>query len=170
MFARFRQIAAVTFLTAVAAAAAQAQEAGNVFDLTVQDAPHLEPYIPRPAQEEEARGTLAGLETVQGRKPNILIFLVDDMGWGDIGVFGGGIAVGAPTPEMDRLAREGLKLTSTHSDPTCTPTRAAILTGRIPARSGLTRPTMTGENPAVNPWTIEVSLPTLLAEAGYRTA
>ena len=127
MFARFRQIAAVTFLTAVAAAAAQAQEAGNVFDLFVQDAPHLEPYIPRPAQEEEARGTLAGLETVQGRKPNILIFLVDDMGWGDIGVFGGGIAVGAPTPEMDRLAREGLKLTSTHSDTTCAPIRAAIL-------------------------------------------
>ena len=169
-YLRVLAIACAVVLSGGLHGTAQAQEAPNVFDLTVQDAPHLEPYIPRPAQEEEARGKLAALETAQGRKPNILVFLVDDMGWGDIGAYGGGIAVGAPTPEMDRLAREGLKLTSTYSEPTCTPTRAAILNGRIPARSGLSRPTLTGENPAVNPWNIEVSLPTLLSEAGYRTA
>ena len=51
------------------------------------------------------------------------------MGWGDPGAYGGGAAIGAATPNMDRLAREGLKLTSTYSQPTCTPTRSAILTG-----------------------------------------
>lgn len=165
-----KEIAWTAFFAVLTLGPAQAQETRNVFDLTIQDAPHLEPYIPRPEQEAEARQKLEALESRMGRKPNIVILLVDDMGWGDIGAYGGGIAVGAPTPELDRLAREGLKLTSTYSEPTCTPTRAAIMTGRIPARSGLTRPTLTGENPVVNPWDIEVSLPTLLSEAGYRTA
>ncbi len=148
----------------------QAQDQTNVFNPTVQDAPHLEPYIPRPEQEAAAAEKLAALEERFGRKPNILILLVDDMGWGDPGVYGGGIAVGAPTPAIDELAREGLMLTSTYAQPTCTPTRAAILTGRIPTRSGLTRPTLSGENPAVNPWDIEVTTADLLSAAGYRTA
>jgi arylsulfatase A-like enzyme len=59
--------------------------------------------------------------------------MVDDPGYGDVGVYGGGAAIGAATPNIDRLAREGLKLTSTYSQPTCTPTRSAIDTGRLPA-------------------------------------
>lgn len=69
------------------------------------------------------------------------------MGWGDIGAYGGGVAVGAPAPEMDMLADEGLRLTSTYAQPTCTLSRAALLTGRLPACSDLTRSTLTGENP-----------------------
>ncbi|WP_108258350.1 arylsulfatase [Mangrovicoccus ximenensis] len=155
---------------AVLAMPLAAQETGNAFDLTVQGEPYLEPYIPRPAQEAEAAEKLAALAERTGGKPNILLLLVDDMGWGDPGSYGGGIAVGAPTPEMDLLAREGLRLTSTYAQPTCTPTRAAILTGRIPTRSGLTRPTLSGENPTTNPWEIEATLPGLLSDAGYRTA
>lgn len=147
-----------------------AQEAKNAFNLTVQSQPYLEPHIPRPEQEAEAAEKLAALADQTGGKPNILLLLVDDMGWGDPGSYGGGIAVGAPTPAMDMMAREGLRLTSTYSQPTCTPTRAAILTGRIPTRSGLTRPTLSGENPTTNPWTIEATLPGLLSDAGYRTA
>lgn len=155
---------------AIMAVPAMAQEAGNAFSPTVQTEPYLEPHIPRPEQEAAAAEKLAALEERVGGKPNILLLLVDDMGWGDPGVYGGGIAVGAPTPEMDLLAREGLRLTSTYAQPTCTPTRAAILTGRIPTRSGLTRPTLSGENPTTNPWDIEATLPGLLSEAGYRTA
>ena len=90
------------------------------------------------------------------------------MGWGDPGVYGGGAAIGAATPNMDRLAREGLKLTSTYSQPTCTPTRSAILTGRLPVRTGLTRPILAGDKLNVNPWADEISLPKLLGDAGYR--
>src|SRR6266851_7121044 len=81
----------------------------------------------------------------------------DDMGYGDPGAFGGGALIGAATPNMDRLAREGLKLTSTYSQPTCTPTRSAILTGRLPVRTGLTRPILAGDKITKNPWADEVS-------------
>ena len=91
------------------------------------------------------------------------------MGYGDPGAFGGGAAVGAATPNMDRLAAEGLKLTSTYSQATCTPTRSAILTGRLPVRTGLTRPILAGDVITHNPWEDEISLPALLGEAGYAT-
>ena len=77
--------------------------------------------------------------------------------------------MGAATSNMDRLAREGLKLTSTYSQPTCTPTRSAILTGRLPVRTGLTRPILAGDKMTKNPWADEISLPKLLGEAGYKT-
>lgn len=156
--------------SSLVATATVAQERVNVFNPTIQEAPYLEPFIPHPEQEAKAAEKLAALKERFGRRPNILILLVDDMGWGDPGVYGGGIAVGAPTPEIDTLAREGLMLTSTYSQPTCTPSRAAILTGRIPTRSGLTRPTLSGENPTINPWDIEVTTADLLSAAGYRTA
>jgi arylsulfatase A-like enzyme len=55
------------------------------------------------------------------KRPNILIFLMDDVGWGDFGCYGGSVAVGAPTPHFDRLARNGLQLTSCYSEPSCSP-------------------------------------------------
>ena len=86
------------------------------------------------------------------------------MGWGDPGVYGGGAVIGAATPNMDRLAREGLKLTSAYAQPTCTPTRSAILTGRLPVRTGLTRPILAGDRITKNPWADE----SFLAEATRR--
>lgn len=130
----------------------------------------MEPSIPRPEQEQSAAGKLAEFEQRTGRKPNILFLLVDDMGWGDPGAYGGGVALGAATPNIDALAASGMKLTSTYSQPTCTPTRSAILTGRLPVRTGLTRPVLANEPFTVNPWEGENSLAQLLSEAGYRTA
>lgn len=147
-----------------------AQDAKSPFDKTVRVADYLEPAIPMPTQEKAAKDRLATLKEKTGRAPNILIILVDDMGWGDIGVNGGGAAVGAPTPNIDKLAHEGLHLTSTYSQPTSTPSRAALMTGRLPARTGLTRPLLTGENPKVNPWDGEDTTAKLLSNAGYRTA
>ena len=105
----------------------------------------MEPAIPQAEQEKIAQDKLAALRAKTGRAPNILVIIVDDMGWGDIGVNGGGVATGAPTPNIDGLAHQGLNLTSTYSQSLCTPSRAALMTGRLPARTGLTRPLLTGE-------------------------
>ncbi|WP_146406628.1 sulfatase-like hydrolase/transferase [Allorhodopirellula heiligendammensis] len=86
----------------------------NVFAPTVQTKEYFEPFIPRPDQETEAADKLAALEKKFGRKPNVLILLVDDMGWGDPGCYGGGLLIGAPTPNIDRLASQGLKLLNTY--------------------------------------------------------
>jgi arylsulfatase len=101
-----------------------------------------------------------------GRRPNLLVILMDDVGWGDFGCYGGGVAVGAPTPNIDRLARDGLLLTSCYSEPSCTPSRASLLTGRLPMRHGLQRPPMYGEPGGLQG---EVTLAELLSAAGYVT-
>jgi arylsulfatase len=64
------------------------------------------------------------------RKPNILFMLVDNLGYGELGVYGGGATRGAPPPRIDRLASEGLRLTNMNMEAQCTPSRSAILTGR----------------------------------------
>jgi arylsulfatase A-like enzyme len=144
--------------------------AQNPFDETVRVAAHLEPAIPRAEQSKIARGKLAALRSKTGRPPNILVLLVDDMGWGDIGANGGGVVIGAPTPNIDKLAQDGLRLTSVYAQSTCTPSRAALMTGRFPSRTGLTRPLMAGEALSVNPWSDEDTAARLLSAAGYRTA
>ncbi len=130
---------------------------------------NMEPSIPRPDQEQAVAEKLAQLQERTGKKPNILWLVVDDMGFGDPGCYGGGAIVGAATPNIDRLAREGLKLTSCYSQHTCTPTRSAILTGRLPIRTGLTRPILAGDKLTTNPWADELSLAALLGDAGYST-
>ena len=87
--------------------------------------------------------------------PNVVVIFIDDMGYGDPGCYGGGGAAGAATPNIDRLAREGLRLTSCYAQQTCTPTRSAILTGRLPVRTGLTRPILAGDKITKNPWSDE---------------
>src|ERR1041385_7615465 len=69
------------------------------------------------------------------RKPNFIVILCDDLGFGDIGTFGGNLI---PTPNIDQLAREGTKLTNFYSSANlCTPSRAGLLTGRYAIRMGL---------------------------------
>lgn len=135
----------------------------------VRTAENFEPAIPHQEQDKAVAEKLAALEKKTGKKPNIIWLIVDDMGYGDIGAYGGGIAAGAATPNVDRLAREGFRLTSCYSQQTCTPTRSAILTGRLPFRTGLIRPILAGDKLTQNPWSDEISLPTLLSDAGYYT-
>ena len=71
-------------------------------------------------------------------KPNILLIVADDVGYGDLGVYGGGAGRGMPTPNFDRMADEGMTMFSFYGQPSCTPGRAAMQTGRIPNRSGMT--------------------------------
>lgn len=134
---------------------------------SVRETQSREPAILRPEQEAEVQEKLKQLAERTGRPPNILILLVDDLGWGDVGAYGGGESLGAPTPHIDRMAAEGLRLTSTYAQPSCTPTRAAMYTGRLPVRSGLVRPAMRGES--VESASKELLAARLLGDAGYRT-
>ena len=131
--------------------------------------PNLEPAIARPAQEQEAGERLSALQRRHGRTPNIVLILMDDVGWGDPGVYGGGLAVGAATPNMDRLAREGLQLLNTYSQPSCTPTRATIMTGQLPIRTGMLRPMLPGEGAGGRGVDPKATLAQKLKEAGYVT-
>lgn len=133
---------------------------------TVRVAPHLEPGFVHKEQVEAARRKLADRLARRKKRPNILVFLMDDVGWGDFGCYGGGVAVGAPTPNFDRLARNGLQLTSCYSEPTCSPSRATLLTGRVPNRHGLHRPPMYGEPGGLQG---EITIAQLLSDAGYAT-
>src|SRR5262245_490239 len=67
-------------------------------------------------------------------QPNIVVILADDLGYGDIGAFG---APNIRTPRIDAMAAEGQKWTSFYVQPVCSPSRAALLTGRLPVRSGM---------------------------------
>ena len=73
----------------------------------------------------------------QSRKPNVVIIMTDDIGWGDLGCYGGGENRGAPTPNLDRLAAEGARFTCWYGQASCTAGRASCMTGRIPIRVGL---------------------------------
>src|ERR1700722_19168922 len=63
-----------------------------------------------------------------GKKPNIVFILVDNLGYGELGVYGGGILRGAPTPRIDKLASEGMRLLNFNVEAQCTPTRSAFIT------------------------------------------
>jgi arylsulfatase A-like enzyme len=103
----------------------------------------------------------------QQAKPNIIMIVSDDFGYGDSSPYGGGPGRGMPTPNLERLANEGMTFFSFYAQPSCTPGRAAMQTGRIPNRSGLTTVAFQGQGgglPAAE-WT----LGSVLKEAGYRT-
>ncbi len=105
--------------------------------------------------------------TAQEKKPNIILLVSDDTGYGDLGVYGGGEGRGMPTPNLDRLANEGLQFWSFYAQPSCTPGRAAMQTGRIPNRSGMTTVAFQGQGgglPAAE-WT----LASVLKTGGYKT-
>ncbi len=160
-----RFLGPLMLVAATGAASAQA----SVLSQAKRSSDSMEPALARPEQDAAVAKKLAELRARTGKAPNIVWLLADDMGYGDPGAFGGGAMIGAATPNIDRLAREGLKLTSTYAQPTCTPTRSAILTGRLPVRTGLTRPILAGDKLTKNPWADEVSLPKLLGAAGYTT-
>ena len=90
-------------------------------------------YWPIPQLVLFAGLALASALTVAAEKPNILLIVLDDVGYSDIGAYGSRIR----TPNMDRLAEQGLRYSNFHSTPTCSPSRAALLTGREPHRVGM---------------------------------
>ena len=99
--------------------------------------------------------------------PNIILIVSDDFGYGDAGAYGGGPGRGMPTPNLDRLANEGMTFFTFYAQPSCTPGRAAMQTGRFPNRSGMTTVAFQGQGgglPAAE-WT----LASVLKTGGYKT-
>jgi len=109
----------------------------------------------------------AQAQSVAGSKPNILLIVSDDTGWGDLGAYLGGEGRGMQTPNFDRLAHEGMTFTNFYGQPSCTPGRAAIQTGRIPNRSGMTTVAFQGQGGGLPK--AEWTLGSVLKEAGYKT-
>jgi arylsulfatase A-like enzyme len=101
------------------------------------------------------------------KESNIVFILVDNLGYGELGVYGGGILRGAPTPRIDKLASEGMRLLNFNVEAQCTPTRSALMTGRFPIRSGTYKVPLGGIPDGLTLW--EVTIAELLSARGYAT-
>ncbi len=110
---------------------------------------------------------LFAIPAIAAEKPNIILLVSDDTGWGDIGVYGGGEGRGMPTPNLDQMAQEGMQFWSFYGQPSCTPGRAAMQTGRFPNRSGMTTVAFQGQGGGLPK--AEWTLASMLKQGGYNT-
>jgi hypothetical protein len=101
------------------------------------------------------------------KRPHIVLVLADNLGWGELGCYGGGALRGAPTPRLDALAGQGLKCLNFNVESDCVPTRSALMTGRHPIRTGALQSVPAGLPQGIHPW--ERTLPQVLKDAGYAT-
>jgi len=104
----------------------------------------------------------------QSRKPNILLIMADDLGFSDLGCYGGEI----PTPNLDKLARDGIKFSQFYNASRCCPTRASLLTGLYPHQAGMGHMTRTINFPPAYAGQLDSTRPTIahvLKAGGYQT-
>src|SRR3954469_9618553 len=111
--------------------------------------------------------SITSQKSLANSKPNIIFILMDNLGYGEVGCYGGGIVRGAPTPRIDKLAGEGLRLTNFNVEAQCTPSRSAIMTGRFSIRSGTHSVPIGGGLEGLTQW--EVTIAETLSAAGYAT-
>ena len=100
-------------------------------------------------------------------KPNIVFILTDNLGYGEIGCYGGGVTRGAPTPRIDSLARQGMRCLNMNMETQCTPSRSSLMTGRWAIRSGTHSVPFGGVADGLTQW--EVTIGEALSDAGYAT-
>ena len=100
-------------------------------------------------------------------KPNIVLIFMDNFGYGELGVYGGGITRGGATERIDALADEGMRLLNFNVEVQCTPSRSALMTGRYAIRSGTATVPITTGMYGLTQW--EHTLPEMLSQAGYVT-
>ena len=121
------------------------------------------------AQDAEIEARLAEIRNENGGKPpNFLYILIDDVSFGQMGDRKLNYVTGIDTPNINQFATEGLSLMRMYTEPSCTPTRTAMLTGRHPVRAGVkeVKVALVGEGLSAD----EVTLPEILKQAGYATA
>jgi arylsulfatase A-like enzyme len=104
----------------------------------------------------------------QDKKPNIVFILTDNLGYGEVGAYGGGETRGAKTPNIDSLAREGFRFENMNMETQCTPSRSSIMTGRFSIRSGTYAVPFGGVPEGLTQW--EITIGKSLSAAGYSTA
>ena len=109
----------------------------------------------------------ATLTYAADKKPNIVFILTDNLGYGEIGSYGGGITRGAATPRIDTLANEGMRLLNMNMETQCTPSRASLMTGRWAIRSGTHSVPFGGVADGLTQW--ETTIGEALSDAGYAT-
>jgi arylsulfatase len=103
------------------------------------------------------------------RKPNIVLVLMDNFGYGELGVYGGGVLRGAATPRIDSLADAGFRFTNYNVEAECTPSRAALMTGRYGIRTRLREDGLPPREIWYGITRYEVTLAEMLSDAGYAT-
>ncbi len=119
-------------------------------------------------EDKEISAKLAEIRKKNGGKPpNIVYILLDDLGFGEIGMPDLDVIRGYSTPEISQFATEGMSLMRMYTEPSCTPTRAAMMTGRYAARTGTSEAKATIAGDGLSAW--EVTLAEVLSEAGYAT-
>ena len=121
------------------------------------------------AEDKDVDAQLAEIRKKNGgKRPNILYVLIDDVSFGQMGNRAMNYVMGIKTPELNKFASEGLSMMRMYTEPSCTPTRTAALTGRHPVRTGLkeVKVALVGEGLAKD----EVTIAEVLSEAGYNTS
>jgi len=108
------------------------------------------------------------MNTPMNTQPNVVLILADNLGWGELGCYGGGAIRGAPTPRIDALAQEGTRFLNFNVESDCVPTRSALMTGRHPIRTGAIQSVPAGLPQGIIPW--EKTIAELFSDAGYATA
>ena len=108
------------------------------------------------------------LEKKFGKKPNIVFILADDVGYTELGSYGGGKLRGAPTANLDKMAEQGIRFLNFYSEVECSPSRGALMTGRHPIRNGLYNITLPGETGS-GLHEEEVTTAEVLSDLGYYT-
>ena len=164
----FPTLAAMLMLSTMGATSAKAQSEEIVRDAEyyILEAQHAEEWA---ADDTALDARLAEFRKKNGGKPpNILYILIDDIGFGDLGDESLNSIRGYKTPAINELAREGMRLSRMYTEPSCTPTRVAFMTGRQPYRNGMgnTAVDISGFGLADK----EVTIAELLSDAGYNTA
>src|SRR6516162_3043656 len=117
--------------------------------------------------EQRSEASQAKARSAETTRPNIVLMLTDNLGYGELGVYGGGILRGAPTPRIDKLASEGMRLLNFNVEAQCTPSRSALMTGRFSIRSGTYEVPIGGVPDGLTTW--EVTIAQLLSQQGSAT-
>ena len=119
--------------------------------------------------DKEIEEKLAQIRKKNGNKPpNIVYILLDDVGFGEIGMDELSVIRGYKTPHMSKLAKEGISLQRMYTEPSCTPTRVAMMTGRYPTRTGTSEAKATLAGDGLN--AKEITIAEVLRDAGYYTS
>lgn len=163
---RMSKLVAVAAIGLIAAQTATAKDIVHDGEFEFLKAQHGEAWA---KEDEQIDAKLADLRNNNdGKRPNILYVLIDDVSFGQMGKPAMNDVMGVQTPRINTFASQGLSLNRMYTEPSCTPTRAALLTGRHPVRTGIkeVKVALVGEGLGGN----EVTIAEVLSEAGYNTS